>query len=72
MPQPQTTDAKLILYTLKVENNKGTLRLERRLRVDLINLEQRYYPTLRAIYQTVRTGDEQQIVLRPGGAAARN
>jgi len=72
VPQPQTTDAKLILYTLKVENDKGALRLERRLKVDLINLEQKYYPTLRAIYQTVRTGDEQQIVLRPGGSAAGN
>ncbi len=72
VPQPQTTDAKLILYTLKVENDKGALRLERRLKVDLINLEQKYYLTLRAIYQTVRTGDEQQIVLRPGGSAAGN
>jgi hypothetical protein len=72
VPQPQTTDAKLIVYTLKVENDKGTLHLERRLKVDLLNLEQKYYPTLRAIYQTVRTGDEQQIVLRPGGLAAGN
>jgi len=29
----KTTDAKLILYTLKVENDKGALRLERRLKL---------------------------------------
>lgn len=72
LPQPQNNDAKLILYSMKVENDKGTLRLERRLRVDLISLEQKFYPALRNFYQTVRTGDEQQIVLQPGGAAAGN
>jgi hypothetical protein len=72
LPQPQSNDAKLIVYTLKVENDKGTLRLERRLRVELISLEQKFYPALRTFYQTVRTGDEQQIVLQPGGAAAGN
>jgi len=27
---------------------------------------------LRAFFQIVRAGDEQQVVLQPGGAAARN
>jgi hypothetical protein len=67
LPQPQTDDAHVMLYTLKVENDKGTLHLERRLRRDLITLEQKYYPALRSFYQTVRTGDEQQVVLQPAG-----
>ncbi len=72
LPQPKTEDGKVILYSLKVENDKGTLHLERRLRRDLISLEQKYYPALRNFYQTVRTEDEQQIVLQPGTSAATN
>jgi hypothetical protein len=67
LPQPQTNDAKVMSYSLKVENEKGTLHLERRLRSELISLEQKYYPALRNFYQTVRTGDEQQVVLQPAG-----
>ena len=67
LPQPQTNDAKVMLYSLKVDNEKGTLHLERRLRRELISLEQKYYPALRSFYQTVRTGDEQQVVLQPAG-----
>ncbi|HET8922857.1 MAG TPA: DUF3857 domain-containing protein [Candidatus Acidoferrum sp.] len=72
LPEPQTNDGKVILYSLKVANENGTLHLERRLRRDLISLEQKYYPALRNFYQTVRTGDEQQIVLQPGGISGRN
>jgi len=67
LPQPQTDDGHIILYTLKVENDKGTLHVERRLRRDLITLEQKYYTALRNFYQSVRTGDEQQVVLQPAG-----
>jgi hypothetical protein len=67
LPQPQTNDAKVMLYSLKVDNEKGTLHLERRLRRELISLEQKYYPALRSFYQTVSTGDEQQVVLQPAG-----
>ena len=72
LPQPQTNDAKVIAYSMKAEDKKGTLHLERRMRVDLISLEAKYYPALRNFYQTVRTADEQQIVLQPGAAAASN
>ncbi len=72
LPQPKTEDGKVILYSLKVDNDKGALHLERRLRRDLISLEQKYYPALRSFYQIVRSGDEQQIVLQPGTSAATN
>jgi hypothetical protein len=72
LPQPKTEDGKVILYSLKVDNEKGTLHLERRLRRELISLDQKYYPALRNFYQTVRTGDEQQIVLQPGGTIGGN
>src|SRR5713226_4427776 len=65
LPPVQALDAKAAVYSLKVENNKGTLHLERRLTMDLLMVDLKLYPTLRNFYQVVRTGDEQQIVLQP-------
>jgi len=70
LPPVQALDAKAAVYSLKVENNKGTLHLERRLTMDLLMVDLKLYPTLRNFFQVVRTGDEQQIVLQPGAAAA--
>jgi hypothetical protein len=72
LPPAQNTDAKVMAYTLKVENDKGSLHFERHLRSGLTFLEQKYYPALRNFYQAVRTGDEQQVVLQPGATAASN
>ena len=65
-------DAKAALYSLKAETSNGTLHLTRKLNIDLMFLQQKYYPALRAFFQTVRTGDEEQIVLQPGSATASN
>jgi hypothetical protein len=48
------------------------LHVSRTLKQDLVFLEAKLYPTLRAIYQLVRTGDEEQIMVQPGAAAAAN
>jgi uncharacterized protein DUF3857 len=70
LPQAQNNDAKAVAYSLKVQDQKGTLHVARTLRRDLISLEQKYYGALRNFYQAVRTADEQQIVLQPGGSVA--
>ena len=70
LPPVQALDAKAAVYTLKAEDNKGTLHLTRRLNMDLLMVDQKLYPTLRNFFQVVRTGDEQQIVLQPGASAA--
>jgi hypothetical protein len=72
LPPAQNQDAKAALYALKVESDKGTVRLTRNLNIDLLLLEQKYYPVLRNFFQVVRTGDEEQIVLQPAGATASN
>lgn len=72
VPQPVTQDAKLLVYNLKTENKNGTLHLERHLKVDLISLDQKYYPALRNFYQSVKNADEQQIVLQPLGISSGN
>ena len=72
VPAPQTHDAKVVLYDLKMESSNGTVRVTRKLNIDLLILEQKYYAALRNFFQTVRTGDEEQILLQPGTASASN
>jgi hypothetical protein len=40
--------------------------------MDFLLLDQKYYASLRNFFQTVRTNDEQQILLQPPPAAAVN
>jgi hypothetical protein len=70
IPQPKKLDAKAITYTLEATNDKGTLHLNRALNVDVLLLPVENYPTLRQVFQIVRTGDEQQVILLPGGTTA--
>jgi hypothetical protein len=65
VPKPNLVDAKLMLYSMQVDSNNGTLHLQRTLKSDLTVLEQKQYPILRKFYSVVRTGDEEQIVLQP-------
>jgi Domain of Unknown Function with PDB structure (DUF3857)/Transglutaminase-like superfamily len=72
LPKPIDQDKQAVAYTMKVENDKGTLHLTRTLKSDMVFLEPKFYGTVRAFYQMVRNGDEQQILLQPGAAAAAN
>jgi hypothetical protein len=72
LPAPQKQEGHIISYSMQAENNKGTLHLNRTLNVDILLLEQKYYPALRNFFQVVRTTDEQQVVLQPAGANASN
>ena len=72
LPPAKTQDAKVVLYSLKAANDKNTIHLNRKLKVDLLLLEPKYYPALRNFFQVVRSGDEEQVVLQPVGASASN
>jgi transglutaminase-like putative cysteine protease len=72
VPKELNQDAKAVAYVLKVQDDKGTLHLKRVLRCDLLMIDAKLYPTLRTFFQTVRTGDEEQIIVQPGAAAAAN
>lgn len=72
LPPSKTEDRHIVVYTLKVENNKGTLHLVRTLNVDFLLIDTKYYSALRNFFQLVKTEDEQQIVLQPGAAASSN
>jgi len=72
VPAPQKLGGQAIAYATQAENDKGTLRLSRALSIDVLLLEQKYYAPLRTFFQTVRTNDEQQVILQPGGTSASN
>jgi len=72
IPKPIDKDAKAAEYSLNVENKNGTLHIKRELRSDLTMVPKEAYPALRSFFETVRSLDDQQIVLQPGGASASN
>ena len=50
----------------------GPLHVVRKLDVDLMILDVKYYPALQNFFQLVRTGDEEQVLLQPASASASN
>jgi len=72
VPKEEDRDLKGAEYSLKVEKNSGMLRIQRMLRFDLYMVPKESYPALRAFLQLVKSEDEQQVVMQPGGTAASN
>jgi len=72
LPKPQNQDAHIVTYTLQAEKGANSIHLTRRMMVEILLLDPKYYPALRDFFQVVRTGDEGQIVLQPGAASASN
>jgi hypothetical protein len=64
MPPAQKQEGNGVLYSMTVEDSKGALQMKRGLSVDIFILEQSEYPGLHKFFQSVRSGDEQQIVLQ--------
>jgi hypothetical protein len=71
VPKEQKEGGNVVGYTLKVDGDKQGLHMQRTLRVNLLLMDQKYYASLRSFFQVVRTGDEQQVVLQPETASAR-
>lgn len=69
-PKPQDEGGKVAGYTLKVDDRKTTLEMTRKLHLNALLMDTKYYGALRSFFQMVRTGDEQQIVLEPDTANA--
>jgi Domain of Unknown Function with PDB structure (DUF3857) len=69
-PPAQDQNAKVVVYTLKVDHDAGALHWTRNLNIDLLLVDTKFYPALRNFFQVVRTGDESQIVLQPATATA--
>jgi hypothetical protein len=70
LPAGKDKDVEVASYTLAVEGGKDTLHLTRKLRADYMQLKASSYSSLRNFYESVRTGDEEQIVLQPATSGA--
>jgi hypothetical protein len=58
-------------YQLSAETHDGAVHLSRNLSINMLLVEAKYYPELRNFYQSVRTGDEEQIVVGPDTGVAQ-
>lgn len=72
IPKPEKMNGQIVAYALNVANDKGTLHVTRDLDMQILMLDVKYYAALRNFYQTVRAGDDEQIVLQPGTTSATN
>ncbi len=72
VPPLQDHNGKVITYSLKVEQSPATLRLTRKLAIDIVLLDPKNYPALRSFYESIRTSDGVQIVALPGEIHASN
>jgi hypothetical protein len=70
VPPAHKDEGKVCSYNTSAENHLGTLHLTRKLNIDVLLLDAKYYGALRQFFQVVKTGDEQQIVVQPGGISA--
>jgi hypothetical protein len=65
LPKPRNFDFKAYSYALTAEEKDGTLHLKRDMSIALLIVKTQYYDELRQFFQTVRTADEEQIVIAP-------
>ena len=75
IPKPGVLDLKGLIYKATAETQGQTLRLTRQIDLGVILVDLKFYPAIRNFYQTVRAGDDQQIVVSPGepvGIGVRN
>jgi len=72
LPQPQSQDYHVVAYNVNAEKDKASLHLKRKLDVNFVFLEIKYYDAIRSFFQQVRTGDSEQVLLQPGTAVSSN
>jgi hypothetical protein len=72
VPHEQKSDGHVVSYDLNVESGKDSVHVTRKLNIDILLLETKYYGALRNFFQVVRTGDEEQVLLQPATASASN
>ena len=65
LPKPRAQDLKTLAYKITAEEAQGSLRLKRDLTMGMLLVDVKEYPKVRGFYQTVRAGDEDQVVIVP-------
>jgi Domain of Unknown Function with PDB structure (DUF3857)/Transglutaminase-like superfamily len=65
LPRGSAVDIARLSYKVTAGNEGGVLHLSRRISLGLLLLKVSYYDQLRQFFQSVRNGDEQQVVISP-------
>ncbi len=68
IPKPRTLDLEAVMYKTAAEAQKQSLHITRELTLNAALVNVKYYDSIRGFYDTVRTGDEEQVVLSYGAA----
>jgi Domain of Unknown Function with PDB structure (DUF3857) len=63
LPKPRVDDLEKLLYTSMAEVNGQTVHVRRALTLNLMYVDKDSYDALREFFETVRTGDEDDVVL---------
>jgi hypothetical protein len=71
-PRARSADLKAVAYDIETLTGIQSLHLKRRLTINLALTDVKSYDALRGFFQTVKTGDEEQVVLTPGAASAKH
>ena len=72
LPQPKDKNYRVVAYSLSAQGDKTSLRLSRKLDINNILFDTKYYGPIRTFFQEVRAGDSEQAVLQPGTAVNSN
>jgi hypothetical protein len=72
VPRAQNQDLHVVAYATSAENRSGALHLTRKLDINILTMENKYYGPLRSFFEIVRTGDDQPVILAPGTATSSN
>ena len=64
LPAEQNRDLQALAYRISATYDNGILQVKRMVNFNTILLDVKYYATVQAFFQAVRTGDEQQVVLQ--------
>lgn len=67
-PRASTMDLKAAKYDFSAGNSGSTVNLHRELLIQFVLLDQQFYPTLRTLFHSLKTKDEEQVVLQPSAA----
>jgi hypothetical protein len=63
VPQAVRSDIKAMSFETAAEQGAGKLHLQRKLVVNTLLLDQKFYGTLQDFFDRVRTGDDEQVIL---------
>ena len=69
-PKPRTDDLTSFVYSIWTEEQPGSLQLNRVLAVNSVLVNIKFYGLVQKFFQTVRSGDEDQVILLAGKTAA--